>query len=194
MSDNPIRLIRWPGLAIIAALLVACGASNPTVVQHLDPLTGVTITRAAKPIVLYQDRSAQAANARDYVYLGPVQVNNMGERRYFLWLGIWGTSDNRSDVLDDFESIVLFVDGEPMALEAKGWTSGTIGASEPVYVKPVASATDAFYRVTIDQIRMIAVSRDIEIRAGSARSKQYLRWGTSESDNEIIAAFARQVD
>ena len=51
---------------------------------------------------------------------------------------------------DDLESIVIFADGEPLLFELSGWTPDTIGASEPVYVKPMASAADAYYQVTMD--------------------------------------------
>lgn len=49
---------------------------------------------------------------------------------------------------DGFETIVIFADGEPLPLEVAGWTVAAIGASEPVNLKPVASAADAYYYVS----------------------------------------------
>ena len=178
------------------AFLSACAGSGPLVTGQLDPLTGVTVTRAVKPLVLYRDRSAQSAFGRDYVYLGPLEINNMGERRYYFWFGIWSTSDSvdHSTTLDQFESIVLYADGEPLSLQLAGSTLGSIGVSEPVYVKPTASATDAFYAVTIDQIRVVAESRDLELRVGNFKPVQYIPWDTTESGTVGFREFVRSVN
>jgi hypothetical protein len=181
-----------PPLAI-ALVLVACGSTTALVSDRLDPLTGVTVTSATKPLVFYRDRSAQAAYAKDYVYLGPIEVNNMGERNYFIWLGVWGSSDTttRSSQMNDFETVVVFADGEPLSLEVNGWTPESIGLSESAYVKPVASATDGYYRVTIDQIRLMAEARDLEVRAGSTHPQTYFPWDSTSSTS--MQAFLREV-
>jgi len=181
---------------LLAALMLgACGGTTELVSDHLDPLTGVTITSATKPLVFYRDRSAQAAYARDYVYLGPIEVNNMGHRNYFIWLGVWGSSDSadRSSQMNDFESVVVFADGEPLGLEVSGWTPASIGLSESAYVKPVASATDGYYRVTIDQIRLMAEAQDLEIRAGSSYPQIYAPWDSATTGSASIQAFLREV-
>jgi len=181
---------------ITLAFLSACAGPGALVTDQLDPLTGVTVTRATKPLVLYRDRSAQSAFGRDYVYLGPLEINNMGERRYYFWFGVWSTSDSvdRGSTLDNFESVVIYADGEPLSLQLAGTTLGSIGVSEPVYVKPTASATDAFYAVTIDQIRLVAESRDLELRVGSLKPVQYIPWDTAESATVGIREFVRSVN
>jgi len=182
-------------LLAIAGTTVGCSGTTALVADKMDPVTGVTITSASKPLVFYRDRSAQAAYARDYIYLGPIEVNNMGQRNYYIWLGIWGTSDStdKSAQLDDFESIVVFADGEPLSLDVKGWTPESIGISTPVYAKPVASSTDGYYRVTIDQIRLIAEASDLEVRAGSVRPQRYSPWNTAATPSTSTRAFLRQV-
>ena len=177
---------------IIVSLSVAgCVSTSTLVEERLDIGTGVTVTHATAPIVLYRDNSSYAAHARDYVYLGPVEINRMGEYSYFLWLGIWSTISDaeRSYQRDGFESITLFADGEPLQLELVGWTLESIGVSEPVYVKPVASAADAYYRVTIDQIRLIANAREIELHAGAAPVRVYLMWDRQGSAHAALREF-----
>jgi hypothetical protein len=178
-------------LIIMALPAAGCVSTSVLIEEKLDMGTGVTVTHATAPIVLYRDNSAYAAHARDYVYLGPVQINRMGDYSYFLWLGIWSTiSDaDRSYERDGFESITLFADGEPLQLELVGWTLESIGVSEPVYVKPVASAADAYYRVTIDQIRLIANAREIELHAGTAPVKVYLMWDRQGSAHASMREF-----
>lgn len=182
-------------LAVIATLLLgACASSTSLVVERLDPRTGVTVLSATQPLVLYRDNSAYAAHARDFVYLGPVEVNNMGARSYYLWFGIWATmrDDLRwSRQRDGFESVVLFVDGEPLRLELQGWTLESIGVSEPVYVKPVAGAADAYYRVTADQVRLIANARNVELRTADNRGTRYSPWDDQAQPNASLRAFVR---
>jgi len=191
-----IDRLRLSCAALALALLASCAGNDTAVLQRLDPETGVTIKRASAPIVMYRDMSANSAFGRDYVYVGPIQVNNMGQREYFLWLGIWGSSDSgeRGRKMDDFEAIVLYADGEPLSLEVKGWTPGSIGVSEDVYVKPVASALDGYYRVTVDQMRLIAESRDLELRAGATRPQRYVPWDSPEGSSQALIAFLRELD
>jgi hypothetical protein len=195
MFDKDQFALRFASTLMVALVLAACGGTPALVSDRLDPLTGVTVTSVTKPLVFYRDRSAQAAYAKDYVYLGPVEVNTMGRRDYFLWLGIWGSSDSadRSKQMDNFESIVVYADGEPLNLEVKGWTPASIGLSESVYVKPVASATDGYYRVTIDQIRLMAEARDLEIRAGSTHPHRYTLWDSASTTSASMQAFVREV-
>ena len=190
--DEPMYTRIIHSAAILIALLGAgCVTTSTLVEEKLDLGTGVTVTHSTAPIVLYRDNSSYAAHARDYVYLGPVEINRMGEYSYYLWLGIWSTiSDaDRSYQRDGFESITLYADGEPLQLELVGWTLESIGVSEPVYIKPVASAADAYYQVTIDQIRVIANAREIELHAGTAPVRVYLMWDRQGSAHASMREF-----
>jgi hypothetical protein len=183
------------GVLALAVQISACSTPSSLVTETLDPVTGVTVLRATAPVVLYHDNSGYAAHARDYVYLGPVEVNRMGTYSYYLWMGIWSTirhEDRGSEQRDGFESVTLFVNGEPLPLEFAGWTLDSIGVTEPLYVKPVASAADAYYRVTIDQIRLIAEADDIQLRAGTAKPRAYSLWESQGAANASMRAFLEQ--
>jgi len=177
------------------AVMAACSSTESLVTETLDSGTGVTVMRATAPLILYSDNSAYAAHARDYVYLGPIEVNTMGMRSHFLWLGIWSTIRDDERQLADrsgFESVVLFVDGEPLPLELAGWTLDAIGVSEPVYVKPVASAADAYYYVTLDQVRLLATAQQIDLRVGAARPRVYELWDQQGASRNALQEFARR--
>lgn len=90
---------------------------------------------------------------------------------------------------DGFESIVLYADGEPLSLELSGWTPEAIGASEPVYIKPVASTADAYYRVTADQIRLIASARVIRLRTTGSSPKEFELWDEQNSARNDLTEF-----
>ena len=83
-------------LAIAALVLVlsACADTSATrVTEYLDPETAVTIRAVAAPIVFSRDAPELAANARDYLSAGLVEVNNMGKRVHYLALVSWSTVD-----------------------------------------------------------------------------------------------------
>jgi hypothetical protein len=177
-------------LGLIATMCVAaCGSSTPLVQDWLDPMTGVTITHAEAPIVLYRDGSSRAAFARDFVDLGPIQVNRMGQHRYYLWLGVWSTMPNYSadDATDGFESIVVYADGEPLQLELSGRTPSAIGASESIYVSPATA--DAYYEVTADQLRFISQASDVRLQTSGANTRSYQPWDSQQSGQRSMQAF-----
>jgi len=165
-------------VSIVGLLLASCAGVGADTVYKLDSKTGVTIAYSQIPIVFYRDESGKAAHARSFVDMAPLEINRMGEFRYYLWLGIWNTLQEAApgEARDGFESIVIFADGEPLSLELSGWTASSIGASEPVYLKPVASAADAYYEITIDHLRVIAAASDLRILTSGTRPQSYELW------------------
>jgi len=165
-------------------ILTGCAASTPEIRDKLDLSTGVTITYSSVPLIMYREDPAQAAFARNYVHVGPIQVNRSGDYQYFLWLGVWNNMQavDPTSQRDGLGSIVIFADGEPLSLELSGWTPDAIGTSEPVYLKPVASSTDAYYRVTADQIRIIAEAADIRLRTSGTSPREFEPW-----DGQLVA-------
>lgn len=177
--------------ALMLAALQGCATDSAPVRDQLDPVTSVIVSYSQTPLVFYRDVSGRAAYARDFVHLGPVEVNRSGDYRYYLWLGIWNTMEDAQagPSRDGFESIIVFADGEPLPLEVAGWTIAAIGASEPVYLKPVASAADAYYAVTVDQIRLIAEAADVRIQATGARTRNYEAWDDQKAAKAALQKF-----
>ena len=191
------RVVRkWRCLLIgLVAAIAACSSGGPLVSETLDTQTGVTVLRATVPMILYSDNSAYAAHARDFVYLGPIEVNTSGVRSHYLWFGIWSTirdEERLSTNRNGFESVVLFIDGEPLPLELAGWTLDAIDVSQPAYVKPVASAADAYYRVTLDQVRLLAGADRIELRVGTAGPRSFELWDQQQASRAAFREFARR--
>lgn len=178
-------------MVLIFVVTSGCSSDTAVVREQMDPVTSVSISYSQTPMVFYRDVSGRAAYARDFVHLAPLEVNRSGDYRYFLWLGIWNTmEDPRADQSrDGFESIVIFADGEPLPLEIAGWTAAAIGASKPVYLKPVASATDAYYAVTVDQLRLIAEARDVRLKTTGSRNEPYEPWDNQKSAKAGLIKF-----
>jgi hypothetical protein len=181
--------------ALLTLLLVTACASDLTrsTRAYLDEQTGVTVTCNKAPIVLFRDSPSKAAYARNLLHVGPIQVNRSGNYEYFLWLGIWDTlqQPGSPEQRDGFESIVIFADGEPLPLDLAGWTPSAIGASAAPYVKPFATAADAYYPVTLDQIRFMAQAKELAIRTTGALAAEYRPWDTQEGASMALWTFLR---
>lgn len=184
-------MLRFITIGLLIVGVAACSSSPARLVEKLDLRTGVTMTYSPTPMILYRDDPRHAANARNFVSLGPLQVNRSGSYQYFIWLGIWNTNHrvNETDGRDGFDSIILFIDGEPLTLDVSGWTPEAIGASEPVYPQPVASAIDAYYRVTVDQIRLIAEAEEVYLRTTGFSSRSFELWDEQTAAREGLKNF-----
>jgi len=193
-SLNPLRLLAC-ATALVTLTMSACSSNTGLVGNKLDPLTSVTINYSQTPMVFYRDVSGRAAYARDFVHVAPLEVNRGGAYRYYLWLGIWNTMENAplNQSRDGFESIVVFADGEPLPLQIAGWTATAIGASESVYLKPVASAADAYYEVTLDQLRLISEAKDIRLQSTGTRRGSYEPWDDQKSAKAGLLEFLASI-
>ena len=182
-------------IKIVAILtLVACTTAAP-VKEVLDEGTGVTISYSQQPIILSRETPRYGAYARNVVELGAIEVNRSGTRRYFLSLGIWNTvqSSNAAEHRDWFDSIVVFADGEPLLLDIRGWSPDTIGMSDPVYKRPVASSVDAYFPISLNQIQLIATARDIRVEAVGSSPKRFELWDDQQAARQSLLAFVERV-
>lgn len=195
MTINTINPGFIPKVAYLCVTLVllGCAASPPSVNEKMDELTGATVTYASAPLMFYRDNASRAAYARNFINAGPIQVNRSGSYRYYLWVSSWSTMQvtDLVSVRDGLESIVIFADGEPLLLELSGWGPDTMGLSEPIYLKPMASAADAYYQVTVDQIRLIAESSDLRLRTAGPQPRDFELWDDQTSAKASLAEFLR---
>lgn len=169
----------------------SCATFGASTIETLDPLTSVTLTAVKTPMIFYRDNSGHSAYARDFANLGPIQVNRSGQYRYFLWIGIWSTGQDTDDTRrrDSFESPVLFIDGEPFQLQVAGWSPESIGASKAIYSKPVASAIDAYYEVTLDIIRLMANSSNVRLRSSGGYAASFEPWNDQQAAADSLRDF-----
>ena len=198
-SHASALLQRWPVgfrsvLFTMALVVTGCtGATKDTGLnEYFDEATGITVASLLEPAVFYREEPLLAANARDYVSMGPVELNRAGRRDYALWLLYWTTIDRvpRADLGSD--PVYLMLDGEPMELK----TDKTAQVSAPdlgrsPYAKPIDAGTVIVYPVTRDQLRRLSEARDIRIQVpGGASRGDYRPWYPIKGE---FRAFARQV-
>lgn len=185
----PARIPRLSTAILIAvvSILSACAAANPAVVEKLDDVTAVTVTRSRTPFIMSSDTLFDPKTPRDYVQIGAIEVNRMGTLKYYLWLGI-SDLDHYASVdrhPGGYESIVFTAGGEEFPLDVHGWTQEAIGISEPVYKKLFSSSVDAYYEVTLEHIQLLTAADGIKLRTSGSSPKEFIllyRQNTARDD------------
>lgn len=174
-----------------ALLLTACATTSDPLESHLDMSSGLTVANLQQVIVLAHPVPRRTTAARDYAYLGPVEINRMGQREHYLWVGMASTLDRRffSEERPTPTMLQLLIDGRPMTLPLTAWDDAM--AAPPYTVSaPVQAHLRA--RVSLDQLRRIAKAASVEVHivARPTASDRYELWGGRWSE---LAAFATAV-
>lgn len=175
-------------LAVVSIVAAGCGGKSP-LRSDLDS-SGMTIVTLDRPTVLARSALDLTSTGRDYIYLGPVEINRMGERKYFVWLGMASTVDR--PLVDEEQpraaSLTLLVDGSPMELPLTSWN---LELDRPPYRSGVKVYDAYAARASLDQIDRIAraASVDIDVITDAGRSTDYRKWRGEWSQ---WAAFADQ--
>ena len=163
-------------LLIAALVLVGC-ASAPNREVRFHEESGVTWASMDEAIVLARSAPQYTVAARDYIYLGPVETNRLGELEHYLWLGSASTVDRelRGESAPDSATLVLVVDGTPIALPLTTWEAEFETSPYEAQV-PITGAQGA--RVSLDQIQRIARAESVEVRVVSEgdSSVRYELW------------------
>jgi hypothetical protein len=180
-------------LLVLTGACVACAGSHGELLrQRLDERTTLVTTGLTEPLVLYREQPQLAANARDYIQLGPMEVNRQGNLSYYLWLGTWSTIDRGAGdrAASAFDRAYLFVDGEPMELMA-GPGPAFDARDLRFYDEPVRSTVNGFYPVTADQLRRLGAASDVYLVLGADERGRYETW---KWNPQALSAFAQYAD
>lgn len=174
-------------LAVSVLLLAGCTTQSSSI-SRLDS-SGLTVVTLTEAIVFARPVRTLAAGARDYAYIGPIEINRMGDRQYFFWIALASTVDR--DLLgvvpDDADALVLVVDESPMVLPLVEWDT-TLDI--PPYDSPAPIYATLAAHTSLDQIHRIANANVIElyVAAGATSTARYQRWqGTWTTFTELAS-------
>ena len=178
-------------LISVCVLTSACSAGQPAVVQKLDEQSAVTVTYGETPMVMSLDEPYGQSDERRYVQIGSFEINRMGSRSYYLWLGISGLDENvaASGSASAFESVELLLDNQSIDLDVTGWSHGAVGIGEPVYKKLYATSIEAYYLITLEQIQLLANSANPKLRTSGSESIEYVPWYQQASFKKDLDEF-----
>lgn len=163
------------GCASFAALVISCSA-EPTTTSRLDS-SGLTIVTHDDMIMVARLAHKLAAGARDFAYIGPVEINRMGHRDYYFWIGLATTVDRDLVGLAPVNAVALalVVDDEPMIMPLSEWNTSLDVAPYPSTL-PIRETLMA--STSLDQIHRIAEAESIEIHliADTDTAVRYQAW------------------
>lgn len=163
------------GCLVLAAQLTSC-STDPAQTSRLDS-SGLTVVTHYDAMTLARPVRTVAAGARDFAYIGPVEINRMGHRDYYFWIGLASTVDRNlvGLVPDNATELAFVVDDEPMILPLSHWDTSLdvppYQATVPIYAALKAPTS-------LDQIHRIAaaVSVEIHVIADSQSAVRYRTW------------------
>ena len=149
-------------LLLITALFIGCASDPPLLDSSLDGATGWTLVTTEDPIVLARGTPRIAHSARDYVYLGPVEVNRMGLREHYLWVAMVSTVDRApiGETPITPQSLTVLADDTPMELTLTPW-----GEELPTPAYETAAPPYAVMRarVSLHQVERIAQAGSVAV-------------------------------
>jgi hypothetical protein len=143
---------------LLASLSLGC-ATAPPLESALDA-KGITEIRSTAVVTLARAQPRFSEAARDYLYLVPVEQNEQGRRRYYLWLGLATTVDRAWVFADakEAETLVLVFDGLPVALPLSSWDKPPdVATPAPIYAVRRA-------QVTLDELERLTTAESIEVQ------------------------------
>lgn len=165
--------------------------------EFLDHRTGVTVTGAAEPLVLAHEEPSLAVNARDYLSLGIIEVNRVGDHEHYVVVVAWSTIDRtriRGSVYQPAvpEKLILGIDQRRIPLVAGAGPDPV--RDRQLYPTPAASSARRFFRVDAATLRAIAGARQVlvQVDRGEEGMATYLPWGIRGV--EALRRFSHRVE
>ena len=176
---------------VCAATLVLVGCAGERALRSELDDRGCTWLSVDAPLALARPAPRFSRAARDYLYLAPVEANNGGVRRHYLWVGLGTTVDRRWPwaAPPDAVTLLLTLDGTPLALSLDAWDAEQGAAlyrtRAPTYAVRRAS-------VTLDELARIGASTSIEaaLVARDGSVSDYKLWDGRWSDWAAFVAGA----
>ncbi len=110
-------------LSLLLVFSTGCASSNNLLAPRFDDDSGNMIVAYEDALVLARPVPHLSTSARDYVYLGPVEVTRNGVPRYYLWVGVTSTVDRSFTGEPPLRPVKLSLklDGETLDLPLDAW-------------------------------------------------------------------------
>jgi hypothetical protein len=149
-------------LFVPALVLTGCAADPAARVdEYLDPATAVTVRAVAQPIVYAHEAPELAANARDYLSAGVVEIINMDKRERYLALVSWSTIDRNRPAAGPAPvpgHVELLLGGASRELTPLTHEARSLGISEAPFRPGTGYVGESWYRLSVAELRALAQS------------------------------------
>ena len=187
------QLLEFVTSAALFVALTACQSAG-SVRETLDARTGSTWTSERAPVVFARTEARYSRSARDYLYIGPVEINRQGTRDYYLWVGVASTLDRGylAPAMSLPDKLYVDVGGEVMEFALQPWSSLTpLRADESLYSTAVDVEAELGARVASSQVARLAAElpRTVRVAVPDSPTREYQRW----DDAPVWPAFAERL-
>jgi hypothetical protein len=180
--------------AVFLLLVAGCATDSPRVVEYLDPQTAVTIRTLATPILYARDVPELAANARDYLSLGIIEVNNMGARKHYVALVSWSTVNHANGATAPVpvpERFEMTLGGKSREFVPASHEPRSLGIGGMPFRPPSGYAGESWYAVTPAELRAFAAAPPETITLLQEQDRVgYRAWKAADA---AVAEFVRDI-
>jgi hypothetical protein len=162
-------------LAGFTTLLGACANMDP-IETAFDEHTGLTWSSLRTPVTLARRAPEISTAARNYMYVGPIEMNERGARMAYLWLGVATTIDGTYQPQDASivpQRLLLEVDDLAFELPVTAWSGS------PPYETPAPVIQSLRARISLDQIVHVAHAEQVRatLVMANGTTVAYEYWG-----------------
>jgi hypothetical protein len=179
--------MRRAGAMLVLLALTACAERDLWPAERLDPKSAVNVTLMAEPWVFARPVPMLAANARDYLNIGVMETNRMGERAYWLGVVSWSTIDRspfaEAGAIARPERIRLGWKDAVLVLSPAPGGRAAAGLSAPAFTRPAERFADAWYPLTAaDVLRLGAAAPEtVALVTADGTGTTYDAWQVDSS-------------
>ena len=175
--------------------LMACSGRGG-VIERLDRDSGLTyVTDPSSPLAFARTEARFSRSARDYVYLGPVEINERGTRQYYLWVGIGSTIDRAFFEVSRTtpDRLFLELEGGPTEFELRPWDELVPRLDGAAVYKPAVEPQVVLgARITLDQLALLARESipSVRVTIDAQPTTEYALWDAGASPWPVFAGYA----
>lgn len=174
--------MRWQLIGFLLLAASGCARENHLLDPAFDQATGETVVKLRHPVVFSEPQPALSAFGRDFVYLGPLEIDRMGTTSVELWVGFASTVDYAFLNIEpaSHRSLRLDVDGESLTLPLHDWHS----EGHSPYAVPIPLIRAYRTEVSLGLLETLGNAQEVGVAldADSDRPAHFSYWGGEWAD------------
>jgi hypothetical protein len=185
-------------LTLVALFIIPLriSAADSGVRSWVDDSTAVSVTAQRRPWLFGRDDVQVGVKIFYVAELGAFEINQVGKRHQYLCLQYRSTATapilNKSRVLEDFSTLVVWADDQPLSFKRYAQNFGALQLSAGVFKRYVSSVTESYYEVSLTQLAIMAEAKTLRIAAANQPPGQPA-YKVSRDEHASFAAFTNEV-
>lgn len=183
--------------ALLALTLAGCVIPERDAAREaLDEETGTTITAMGTALEFYSPRPELGLQAASFAHLGAFESNRMGVRRLLLWLSVLpgGSTGAQTSAAGSPQALAVIVDDGEIRPSLASTEARELGLASAPFKRPADWARDAYFDVTIADLRRIesAATLALSVTSADGSVQRYEVWKPERASlSRFIETIAR---